>query len=630
MKFVAARHRHGSWFLGELTSRNHVQEFSKVDGPVARVRSHLGSRAFRLYGSGPLFTCGDDGALLAGCILNAKPLQYELGIRPEQCGNYAALLMAAYRRWGIYFTQHLHGEFACVLWDASARRVLLARDPSGFYPLYYTKAGEDLLFGSNLSDLLSEAPLHVNEEHVAHWLALVPTAAGSTFFKDAYAVQPGSVLEYKSGAVRQIVSWQPDAVEMLQLRDPREYAEGLRTVLQNAVEERISAMPTCATMLSGGLDSSSITALAARSMQGRDKGLRAFTAMPSMPSGEASGRFSNESSRARSVAAMYANVEHVVVPHGRHRTFDMIDRFSTAEMQPIFNPANYEWMYEIGLRAAACGVTSLYMALAGNLTVSYNGEAALSSLLHGRHVWKALQLGYMLRRHGGYRWRGVAFHLGRPLLPSSASRWLDTVRGAPSDVQAYSLIHPQFAREVSLSQSPREMRGQDSRAVRVAGLQRLDAGPAMQGLRCLTGVSPTDATMDRRVVEFCLSVPDEIFCLGGVPRALIRNAMRGLLPEAVRTERRRGLQAADFGIHFQREIGEAIVETERLEGVALAARMLNLSAMRGMLAEAQQQTHAQSQMLFWPKLMRALSLGRFLRRVEEGTILSNAQVTACR
>jgi asparagine synthase (glutamine-hydrolysing) len=163
----------------------------------------------------------------------------------------------------------------------------------------------------------------------------------------------------------------------------------------------------------------------------------------------------------------------------------------------------------------------------------------------------------------------------------------------------------------------------DSRALRLLALRRADFGPFVSAFRQLTGVGMSDPTGDRRVIEFCLSVPVEYYCEKGVPRSLIRNAMIGRLPEQVRTERRKGLQAADFSIHFETERAEALAELEQMRQVDLIAHALNLCGMESMLQLSPSQADAHGGSLnHWPKLLRALSLGRFLRRLGDGTLFS--------
>jgi len=187
------------------------------------------------------------------------------------------------------------------------------------------------------------------------------------------------------------------------------------------------------------------------------------------------------------------------------------------------------------------------------------------------------------------------------------------------------MIRQEFARKHDLGPMTMEqaLAKLDSRALRLLSLRRSDLGPSASAFRQLTGVGMSDPTGDRRVMEYCLSIPVEYYCDKGVSRSLIRNAMIGRLPEQVRTERRKGLQTADFSAHFEADRAEALAELERMKQVDLIAHALDLPAMETMLQLSPSQADAHGGMLgHWPKLVRALSLGRFLRRLDDGTLFS--------
>jgi len=124
-------------------------------------------------------------------------------------------------------------------------------------------------------------------------------------------------------------------------------------------------------------------------------------------------------------------------------------------------------------------------------------------------------------------------------------------------------------------------------------------------------------------------VPAEYFCQGGVARTLIRQAMEGWLPDQIRLERRRGLQAADFRYHFQTERQEALAELARMKRIDLAARALDLEGLDQMMQWPEARIAVYGESAYWAKLMRALSLGRFLRRAEEGTFFTALPQASC-
>jgi asparagine synthase (glutamine-hydrolysing) len=581
----------------------------------------LGRQRLALFGYQEHVISGAQGALLFGGLFHPERLASELRAESD---NQPALLLHAYRRWGVDFPSHVPGEYAFVLWDSNSRRALLGRDPSGGWPLYYTQRGKDLVFADTIRYLLERpgGTAALNERRIAQWLAIHPESAPETFFEGILRILPGTTLLYEDGRLTVHDFWHPERTPLLKLRDGREYAEGLIDVLDHAVQDRIRACSPIGSQLSGGMDSSSVTVTAARLLGQGGRELSAFTAVPEHAV-EIPGRFTDEGPHAAAVAAMYPNIDHVLVRHGAHSVFSLIDRFNSAQEEPIFNPANYDWSYEICLQAQQRGIKTLLVGDLGNLTISYSGDRALQSLLQEGRLLAFASLAGDLHRYGSRRWRGMAHELLRPWMPVYARDAIDRRRGRFAATHEYSMIRRDFVRRHDLGLMTLE-EGHirlHSRALRALFLRRNDFGPAIAALRRLTGVGRTDPTSDRRVIEYCLSVPVEYYCERGVPRSLLRNAMIGRLPEPVRTERRKGLQAADFTAHFAAERAEALAELERLKKVDLAARAMDLPAMRAMLQLTPAQIAERGGMVkFWPKLLRAFSLGRFLRRWEDGTL----------
>lgn len=614
-------------FLGTLTT-GHCPHFGQAypersKGSLPHIASsNLKDRRFAVWGRVPVASSAGQGILLEGRIFNAAELADELGV-PSL--DVPMLLLHAYRRWGSEFSNHLQGEFAFVLWDEATRRLLFGRDPSGYRPLFYAQHGEDIRFASDANTLLHwpNTKISPNETHIAHWLALVSTGTGSTFFESILRLPPGASLLFENGRIVSINLWEPENLPMLELRDPREYAAGLREVLEKAITDRLQAGAIAGSQLSGGLDSSSVTALAARHLESESRRLFAFTAIPQYAA-TVPGRFCDEGPHAASVSAMYPNVDHILVRHGSHSAFSMIDRFSSAEQQPIFSPANYDWVYEICLQARQRGVDTLQTGSAGDYTVSYHGAPALSTVAsQGRYI-KAARLAWDLHREGTASWPSIAHSLIDPWVPRWVRSSIQRIRARPADSRPSSMIRWDFARPYGLHATTMDdrLRHMDSRLQRLFILRRADPGPIVEAFRQLSGVSLTDATMDKRVVEYCLSVPVEHFCERGIPRSLMRNAMSDVIPKKIYTERRRGLQAADFGAHFGAERQEALAELSRMRKVGLAVRSMDLPAIEGMMHWSESRIVAHGWDNYWPVLMRALSLGRFLRRLDDGTLFA--------
>ncbi|HEX5234715.1 MAG TPA: asparagine synthase-related protein [Silvibacterium sp.] len=607
----------GTWSVGLGGEAQLPQAYSHVFG---------GSR-LSLWGRG-IHRAFFDGlyVLLSGKVFRQMETARELLVEP---GDQASLLLHAYRKWGHEFPKHVDGDYAFVLWDAHAQRMLLGRDPQGSWPLYYTQRDHDVIFAGEIRHLLRWPGVvaRPNERHIAQWLALFPEPTTETFFDGIFRLMPGTSMSIKDGRISVRRFWEPEETPLLRLHDSREYAEGLVEILDSAVQDRITGTSAVGSQLSGGLDSSSVTATAARLLSRQGRRLFAFTAIPEHAI-ESPGRFTDEGPHAAAVVAMYSNVDHVLVRHGAHSPFSVIDRFNSAQEEPIFNPWNYDWVYEICLRAQRLGIETLLIGQLGNLSISYDADRALQSLLQEGRLAAFARLARDLHLQGPRRWRSLLYELLRPWMPLCARYAIDRLRGQFATTHEYSMIRQEFARKHDLGPMTMEqtLAKLDSRELRLLSLRRSDLGPSASAFRRLTGVGMSDPTGDRRVIEYCLSVPVEYYCEKGVPRSLIRNAMIGRLPEQVRAERRKGLQTADFSTHFEVDRAEALAELQRMKQVDLIAHSLDLPAMEIMLQLSPSQADAHGGILgHWPKLVRALSLGRFLRRLEDGTLFSAPQ-----
>lgn len=563
------------------------------------------------------------GAAFDGTLFLASALAEQLHCKTE---DHACLLLEAYKKWGLDFPDHLDGEFSFVLWDRTNERIVLGCSPGNCFPLFYTQQEESLYFASELDALLRSLPRipALDENYIAHWMALTFCGSTSTFFEGVFRLLPGSILIFKQGSIRIETYWHLEKVAPLRLRDPREYVEGLREVLQKAIENRVAGCRV-GTHLSGGLDSSSVTALAAEILQKEDQRLYAFTAVPQYPVEDCAGRFCDEGPAAASVAAMWPNVDHVLVPHGRHSVLSLMDLFGAAQMEPIINPANYDWLYEICVQAQHRHLDILLSGDAGNLSVSYDGRLALHTLASNGAWERMFRLAWRMHCKGHRRWRSILYEALGTWIPLPMRALINHMRGNTTNIYDFSLMRRDFARIHGLNDLSffEKTSCFDANRLRAMHLRRPESANCNQAFRRLTGVIRHDPTGDRRVVEYCLSVPLECYCENGVPRSLIRNAMVDRLPETVRSERRRGLQAADCAKHFLQEKAEAFAEIERLKHCELATRVLDLKAMEQMLhyTDAQIATQ-QGMLLYWPKLLRALSLGRFVRRYEDGSLFT--------
>ncbi|MXO57607.1 asparagine synthetase B family protein [Pontixanthobacter gangjinensis] len=224
----------------------------------------------------PIGTAGDSrsiGGLQSGNLLifadariddRASLLSQLSESRPD---SDADLILGAYRKWGPNCIRHLTGDFAFVIIDQQAGSIFCGRDHIGARPLYYALGSDRMHFASNIDALIAADPSlnSIDPEFAA--MALVDNTFASsdrTFHRRIRKLAPGHTLEV--GPKRHQIErwWNPRDISPLTLHNEAEYVEAARSVFATAVEDRICAAERVAVHLSGGLDSSAVAATATR------------------------------------------------------------------------------------------------------------------------------------------------------------------------------------------------------------------------------------------------------------------------------------------------------------------------------------------------------------------------------
>lgn len=315
-------------------------------------------------------------------IDNAAELAAGLGwtVREAETRSDAALILAAYRRWGPDCVDRLTGDFAFALWDRQAQHLLLARDAIGSRPLFFTHRPGLFAFASMPKGLFAADGVSraLDPLEVGCYLALVPQMDTKTLYRDLSRVPPGHYLLVRGDHHRMVRYWPGPARPGSRPRpgsrrgDYRTYLEEFRHLYAGAVRARLRALlgTGIGSYLSAGFDSSSVTALAAAALAGGGAadGLTAFTGAPRQGF---SGVYSpatviDESVMAAELARRYANVRHHIVRPGPVSLLDCLDRKLPHLETPFRNAANIAWMEAIQRDAAGQGIRVLLSGALGN------------------------------------------------------------------------------------------------------------------------------------------------------------------------------------------------------------------------------------------------------------------------
>jgi len=430
----------------------------------------------------------------------------------------AEVLLHAWAQWGEGSLLRVNGMFAFAVWDDAERRLTLARDPFGEKPLYYRHRGERLTFASDIPAILCDEGVTAAPRSSAlapYLLGGAGPAIGESFFAEIAVVPAAHVLRWQVGAgvVELERYWTPAPTAV-----PQRYEDAvvaLRELLSDSVRLRLRSDVPVGSSLSGGVDSSAIVALAGE-IAG-DHTRHAFTAH--FPGFER-----DEWRYAEAVARAAGVVEHHAVEPTGDGLLGALDELIAAQEEPVVSSSVYaQWCV---MRAAQrAGVVVLldgqggdelfggYSGMGGYALRSGAPRELLEGLAHGsaRELTRSLAVDYLPRSLARIHRRRIASpYAARELVSTASARepaylpWMNAADPLRRELllQGFVTSLPQLLRYADRSSMAH------GREVRLP-------------------------LLDRRVAEFALSLPAVFAFRSPTTKRILRDAVRGLVPEMV-------------------------------------------------------------------------------------------------
>ena len=331
----------------------------------------------------------------------------------------AAILLATIERWDEGCVDRIVGDYAFAVWDSVRRRLLLARDPLGQRPLHYHRGNKYVAFASMPKGLhaLPEIPYAPDEERIAESLVLMPDIGTKSFFLGIERVEPGHIVAVTTTGFVSNRHWQPSR-RSIKFRRPEDYAEALRHVLDQAVSCRLRATGEVGAYLSGGFDSGAVAATAAVLLASSGRRLFAFTGLPrdGYDGPAPRNRIIDEGPLAAATAALYPNIEHVLVRNQGRSPLEDLDRNFFLFERPLIDLTGAGWTNSMNSAIRKRNVKVMLGGGCGNMGLSYDGLELLPELLRGGRLlrlWREMRS--LAQRQ--MRWRGVLAKTFGPWCP---------------------------------------------------------------------------------------------------------------------------------------------------------------------------------------------------------------------
>lgn len=446
------------------------------------------------------------------------------------------LVLAAYDRFGDRVAEHLNGDFAFGLCDPEQHRLLLARDAIGIRPLYYTRTRNTFLFASEIKTLLAHPDVHAapNDEMLASYLvSSAPQDTSMTCFKDIVSLLPShcAVVTPDSFSTRQY--WDFSVTEQRFASFP-DYAQAFRHHFTQALRRRLRSAYPVAVSVSGGLDSSSLLCLGETL---RRTGGAPAPSLIGLSYLSPAGSPSDEKEFLLEIERQYGlAIERVPIGN-----FGLMNgaREAVWHVEAPFLDHQWNTSHRFFNRAETLGVRVM-------LTGHWADQVLFPQayLLDLFHQLRWLDIGRHLRGFGRWMtdtppnffrkrfWLDLAkYHVPEAAIPYL--RWLRARRPPAWYSDAFCrkafrhLLHRPFPGAGLPTAHARSLYEEVRSPYHVHCMEWNNKIAAMFNMEMAFPF------LDRELLSFLMSIPGDVQTWKGVPKALLREGMRGILPDAI-------------------------------------------------------------------------------------------------
>lgn len=463
----------------------------------------------------------------------------------------AELVLGAYLRFGESFTERLRGDYSLCIWDGRRQCMVCARDPFGVRPMFVHLSADRLVVGSDLGAVLAHPRVGdgldlLRVGAMLAWRHQFFSDRERTFFTEVRRLDPTRVLVAERESARTIQAWLPRVEASRRVGSVSSRVERFRAALDGAVRGGLSDCVAPGFLLSGGLDSSSIAALANQQLRAVGRGTATFSAV--FPSLAADHPGSDEGGFAREVASGGGFEPHWIEADGLGPLSGAV-QVGKLLGEPTGAPNVY---MDVALFAAArsAGVRELFTGLDGDSVVGHGFGDFYYWVKRGQLLTAVREARLLSQKPVSkpVSARAILWKLAvRPLLRQAVPPLVRELRArrrgaAPPDPLATTVLDPAFATECGLLAAIGEARDHEESGGGGIAVWRCEGiftamvqyqlevlGAAASSL----GLDLRHPFYDLRFVEHCLEVPLGLRLRDGWTRWILRAAMEGVLPPRV-------------------------------------------------------------------------------------------------
>lgn len=516
------------------------------------------------------------------------------------------LILMSYEKWGDSCVEMLLGDFAFAIWDRPQQQLFCARDHFGIKPFYYYHSPQAFVFASEIKALfcVPEVPRQLNEVRVGDFLSSIHDKE-TTFYREIYRLPPAHTMKVSRTSIKIESYWSLDPQYELQLSSDEEYAAKFREIFAEAVRCRLRSAYPVGSMLSGGLDSSSITCMARKILSENGKpNLHTFSGIFDKVPESDERFFMNAVTAKGKIEPHYIHADEV-------SPLIDVDKILWHQDEPCFAP-NLYLNWQAYQQANRLGVRVVLDGFDGDNIVSH-GFGYLREL--GR-AGRWLKLFSELKKVN-QNFRGYTENFDKPYWIKFLSyfekygiepavhkfkitrfiwyRYKDAIARIKAKAEAdtvkvswTSCINKKLLDRIELKQRRKALLKQrygSSNTQRQEHYHAINDGVLPNTLEVLdrtanaSGIELRYPFWDKRLVEFCLSLPASQKMNLGWTRMILRRSMEGILPKEIQWRGGKGNLGHSFryGLQtFEKDNVKQILKPQKLLANYLDLSYLNL------------------------------------------------------
>ncbi|MDF0693085.1 asparagine synthetase B family protein [Aquirufa ecclesiirivi] len=556
-----------------------------------------------------------------GRIDNREELIYSLALGKGDEISDSFIMLQAYLKYGDQVQLHLKGEWSLAAYQYESKKLFITRDVMGYTSLYYFQSKEFFAFSSSIKSILQlpKYSFQLNEFYFISYLSIwkfeEKLEEGLTFYKDVYYLPNGFsiFLSHQEKSLKKY--WPPQNVHEIHYKNKQDYVNEIVEIFQVAVKRRLRSYKPVASMLSGGLDSSSVSYIAAELLKLEGKQLNTYSHVPHYTDWLqkhplSSLRELNEHSNIQSIVDTSGNIKAHYLSAGDFSPIDGLEIGLDILDGPVHAACNIFWIIDLYKNCAKDGFGSILTGEGGNGSISYTGEDYLL-----KHSWERLL---------NQPYRYFKSQLVKPIVYKYLKKIWEK-----KDPSLKNYVQSQYINSTVLEDydiiNDLEKNGTSILKVFSSGYEAKQRLIQLYTPRSLMGaafgqyygIELRDPTCDIDLVNYFFRIPNEEFIDSHYQyRMLVKNMMANKLPDQVLFSNKKGLQNSDLTPRILDNESDLFKILDTIKKSSMANHYFDLKQLEGDLPIFHANFENGSTFEKQQKILKSVQFARFLKKFD--------------